>query len=77
MQRAVYSWHKRTHRMLYLTINTPVGLVLYMYSAVFRCRYDITPYRESELSNALQNILHIIDGQFYCYRDPDFSYGRA
>lgn len=71
-QKACYSGHKRAHCLVYLTITTPDGLILYMYGPEEGRRHDMTLYRKSNLDEVMQHSLMIEGEQFYVYGDNGF-----
>lgn len=71
-QRACYSGHKRAHCLVYLTVSTPDGLVLYLYGPEVGRRHDMTLYRQSGVDDQLRETLLIDAQQFYIYGDPAF-----
>lgn len=68
-QESYYSGHKRDHCLVYLTVTSPDGFILYLHGSEVDHRHDITLYRQSGLDAALQLHNSIVGEQFYVVAD--------
>lgn len=72
LQRALCSRQKRMRCLIYQTVTTPDGLMLYMYGPEVGRRHDLTLYRESRPGEVLETILSIDGKQFCIFVDAAF-----
>lgn len=73
-QEAVYNGWKRKHCLKYQAVVTPDGIIIHLFGPVEGTKHDALVYRESGLSEILENYAHGPDGtNLQLYGDPAYS----